>query len=88
MSSEQLLAVELFGIGVLIFLARHISSSEVLTWRQILGKAILNGAASLCAGALVLFIANPPTIALIGVAAFLGSLGSDATVSYISKLRG
>lgn len=85
--SEWILSLELFAVGVFIWLAKYLASEEDLTWRQIVGKSVLNGSASLMAGTLVLFVSNPPTIALIGLSAFLGSLGSEAAVSYIKSFK-
>ena len=88
MNEDLILGIQLFLIGVVIWLAKHISSDSNLSFKQVIGKATLNGCTSLCAGLLVLVISNPPTIALIALSAFFGSIGSEAVLKMLSKRVG
>lgn len=78
------LASFLFCIGVAIFLAKSIATSDQDKWTIILAKAVLNGFTSLFAGA-VLIWASVPTIAVVGLAAILGTLGSEVVIKWIKR---
>lgn len=92
MNEDLILGIELFVLGVIIWLAKHLAnhntSSPTLTYQQMIGKATLNGCTSLLAGLLVLVVSNPPTIALIALSAFFGSIGSEAVLKNLSKRTG
>lgn len=79
--SSFLLTLELFAIGVIIFIAKAIASQDQSKWHIIAAKAVLNGFTSLLAGIALIWF-QIPTIALIGIAAMLGTLGTE----YIIKL--
>lgn len=74
----------LFAIGFAIYLAKSVATSDKDTWYVIGAKAILNGFTSLMAGT-VLMWASVPTIAVIGIAAALGTLGSELVIKYMKR---
>lgn len=74
----------LFAIGFAIYLAKAVATSDQDSWYVILAKAVLNGFTSLFAGAILVW-ASVPTLAVIGIAAILGTLGSEAVVKWIKK---
>jgi len=83
-TGDLYLASILFCIGVAIFLAKSIATSDQDKWTIILAKAVLNGFTSLFAGA-VLIWASVPTIAVVGLAAILGTLGSEVVIKWIKR---
>ena len=73
------LASLLFCLGFVIYLAKSIASGDQDSWSVILAKAVLNGVTSLFAGALLLYTAAP-MLAVVALAAILGTLGSEVVI--------
>lgn len=71
----------LFWIGFAIYLAKSVATQDQDSWYVIGAKAVLNGFTSLMAGA-VLMWASVPTLAVIGLAALFGTLGTEAVCKY------
>jgi hypothetical protein len=71
----------LFAIGVAIYLAKSIATQDQDSWYVIGAKAVLNGFTSLMAGA-VLMWASVPTLAVVGLAALFGTLGTEVVCKY------
>ncbi|MGR3979022.1 hypothetical protein FW754_15425 [Acinetobacter sp. 1207_04] len=78
------LSVFLFGIGFTIYLAKSIATSDQDSWKVIGAKAVLNGFTSLMAGSILIW-ASVPTIAVVGAAAMLGTLGSELVIKYLKR---
>ena len=78
------LSTFLFGIGFTIYLAKSIATSDQESWKVIGAKAVLNGFTSLMAGSILIW-ASVPTIAVVGAAAVLGTLGSELVIKYIKR---
>ena len=74
----------LFGIGFVIYLAKSVATSDQDTWKVIGAKAVLNGMTSLMAGSILIW-ASVPTIAVVGAAAVLGTLGSELVIKYLKR---
>ena len=74
----------LFCIGFAIYLAKSVAISDQDTWYVIGAKAVLNGFTSLFAGAILIW-ASVPTLAVVGLAAILGTLGSELTIKWIKQ---
>lgn len=74
----------LFIIGVIIYLSKSIATQDQDSWYVIGAKAILNGFTSLCAGT-VLMWTTAPTLAVVGLAALFGTLGTEAVCKYFKK---
>lgn len=74
----------LFAIGFVIYLAKAVATSDQDNWYVILAKAILNGFTSLFAGVILVW-ASVPTLAVIGLAAILGTLGSEIVIKYLKR---
>ena len=53
MQEHEKVALQLILMGVVIAMAKMLASSEKLTWRVVLGRAILNGFTTLGAGAVL-----------------------------------
>ena len=70
--------------GFAIYLAKSVAVQNSDSWYVIGAKAILNGFTSLTAGA-VLIWASVPTLAVVGLAAILGTLGTEVVCKYFKK---
>lgn len=80
-SGDIMLTAFLFTIGFAIYLAKSVATQDQDSWKVIGAKAVLNGFTSLMAGA-VLMWASVPTLAVIGLAALFGTLGTEAVCKY------
>jgi hypothetical protein len=74
--------LELTFMGALIGTAKLLVSSEVITVRVALGRAILGSATSLIAGVILVRIPNIDPLALLGAGSALGIVGQQ----YLEKL--
>lgn len=75
---EQIMQLLFFAvIGTTIGLGQLLASSEVLTARIIVGRALSTGGVAMAAGAVLIWIPDVPLIAQFGVAAALASLGTS-----------
>ena len=72
------------GPPLVIYLAKSVATSDQDTWKVIGAKAILNGMTSLMAGSILIW-ASVPTIAVVGAAAVLGTLGSELVIKYLKR---
>ena len=62
----------------------YVATSDQDTWKVIGAKAVLNGMTSLMAGSILIW-ASVPTIAVVGAAAVLGTLGSELVIKYLKR---
>lgn len=75
---EQILQVFLFAlIGVGIGVGQLLASTERLTVRIIIGRALSTGGLAMAAGLVLVWIPDLPMIGQMGVAAALASLGTS-----------
>lgn len=77
MQEHEKVALQLIFMGVVIAMAKLLVSTEKLTWRIVLGRAILNGFTTLGAGGALIWISDLNMLAILGLGAFLGTLGSQ-----------
>lgn len=85
MSPENKLALLLASIGAAVGIGKLLASTEKITARIVVARAIVSGALGLCAAAATLMFPNISTNATIGVACVLSSLGSSAVESAFQK---
>ncbi|WP_418219833.1 holin [Burkholderia vietnamiensis] len=64
-------------MGALIGIAKLLVSSEQITFRVIVGRALLGSATSMVAGVALLQIPNLDPLALLGIGSALGIVGSQ-----------
>lgn len=83
-TGDSILIAFLFCIGFIIYLAKSIATSDQDSWYVIGAKAILNGCTSLMAGSVLLWM-NAPTLAIVGLAALFGTLGSEVVIKWIKQ---
>lgn len=67
----------LLALGAAMGLGKLLVSDEVLTWRLIIGRAILGGGASMIAGVALIQIPDIPPLALLGLGSVLGTVGAQ-----------
>lgn len=74
----------LFCIGFIIYLAKYLATSGQYKWNIIFAKAVLNGMTSLFSGAILIYI-SVPNLAIVALAAILGTLGSEVIIKWIKS---
>lgn len=79
-------ALGFFIVGALISVGQLMASTEVLTLRIVIGRALSSGGLAMAAGAVVVWIPDLPYLAQIGVASLLASLGTSGLERLFSKI--
>lgn len=74
--------------GVIIGIGQLLGSSDKLTTRLILGRALSSAGLSLVAGVSLLQIPDMPLIPLIGLSALISSLGTSALEKFVQQYLG
>lgn len=64
-------------IGLLIGLAKELTNPNPTSYRRIFGRVIATTANTLMAGVFLLYFIQAPMVAILGLGAFLGSLGTE-----------
>ncbi|KVR92124.1 phage holin family protein [Burkholderia vietnamiensis] len=77
MQDHEKTFLELIIMGALIGIAKLLVSSEQITFRVIVGRALLGSATSMVAGVALLQIPNLDPLALLGIGSALGIVGSQ-----------
>ena len=77
MQEHEKVALQLIFMGVIIAMAKLPVSDEKATWRVVVGRSILNGFTTLGAGAVLIWISDLSMLGVLGLGAFLGTLGSQ-----------
>ncbi|RQS69226.1 holin [Burkholderia sp. Bp8963] len=77
MQDHEKTILELIIMGALIGIAKLLVSSEQLTFRVIVGRALMGSATSMVAGIALLQIPNLDPLALLGIGSALGIVGSQ-----------
>ncbi|HDR9033736.1 holin [Burkholderia vietnamiensis] len=77
MQEHEKTFLELIVMGALIGIAKLLVSSEQLTFRVIVGRALMGSATSMVAGIALLQIPNLDPLALLGIGSALGIVGSQ-----------
>lgn len=85
MNPDTKLAVTLATLGAVVGIGKLLASTEKITVRVVLARAIISGALGLCAAAATLMFPGISTNATIGVACVLSSLGTSAVESAFQK---
>lgn len=88
MIGEYALIALLFVIGMIIAIGKILASDEKTSMKVIVGKAILNGCTSLMAGMLLLTLTSASPLVIVGFGAFLGTLGTEASIAWIKSKFG
>lgn len=84
---EQIAQAVLFAIiGVTIGIGQLLASSEVLTWRIVVGRALSSGGIAMGAGAVLVWVPELTLVGQFGVAAALASLGTSGLEKLFQRL--
>ncbi len=75
----------LAGIGAAIGLGQLLLSDEPITWRRVVGRALVTGGLALGAAAALVWIPGLPFPALAGIAAATASLGTSGLERLFQK---
>ncbi len=86
MHDEVKLVGALAGAGLIVGIAKMLTSNEPLTWKQACGRAILSGATGVAAGAIVILIPGVSFVAQVALACILSSLGTSALESLFKRV--
>lgn len=86
MNEDAKLLTALGATGVLIGIAKMLSSEEPLRARQVFGRAVLSGALGVAAGAAVIFIPGISFVAQVALACILASLGVSALETLFARI--
>lgn len=73
-------------VGAMIGMGQLLASTEVLTWRIIIGRALSSAGLGVTAGAILLWYPGIHPVALAGIAALLASLGTSALERMVQKV--
>lgn len=73
-------------LGVLIGLGQVLDSAEKLTWRVVVGRALVSAGLAATAPALLVWFPEMPRMAEFALAAALASLGTSALQSFVRRL--
>lgn len=73
-------------IGALIGLGQLLGSSEPLSRRIVVGRALSTGGMAMAAGAVLVWVPELPLIGKIGVAAALASLGTSGIERLLQRV--
>lgn len=86
---DTLLQAALFAfIGFGMAMAQLLMSNERPAWRIIVGRCLSNAGIAMAAGAVLLVHPEAPLLALVGVAAGLGTLGTAGLERLIQRVLG
>jgi len=86
MPSEIKLAGTLAGVGFVVAFAKMLLEPDPLTWRIVLGRAVLSGVLGVAAGAIVIFVPEVTFMGQVALACILTSLGESALTPILNRL--
>lgn len=78
--------IVLWAIGMLIGLGQLLMGPDELSRRRMVGRAIVSGGIASSAGAVLLWIPDMPSTALLGIAAGLASLGTSGIERLLDRI--
>lgn len=92
MTDDEKLLIKIATIGFMLGIAKLLAGDEAITWRKVLGRAILGTGSSLIAGLVMIPHPNASQIVVVGVAALLGILGHSfiewVVINYLDRKTG
>lgn len=90
MDEHEKTAIQLLIMGAIITIAKLLSGDEKFPFRIILGRCILNAFTTLAAGSILIVSSDLPMLAILGLGAFFGTMGSEfvqVTIKSIIKKK-
>jgi len=88
MPSEIKLAGTLASVGFVVAFAKMLLDPEPLTWRTVVGRAVLSGVLGVAAGAIVIFVPEVTFMGQVALACILTSLGESALTPFLTRITG
>lgn len=89
MTDDEKLLVKIGLIGFMLGIAKLLAGDEAITWRKVIGRALLGTGSSLIAGLVMIPHPNASQLVIVGAAALLGILGHSfiewIVINYIDK---
>ena len=89
MTDDEKLLVKIGLIGFMLGIAKLLAGDEAITWRKVIGRALLGTGSSLIAGLVMIPHPNASQLVVVGAAALLGILGHSfiewIVINYIEK---
>ncbi|TSJ91754.1 holin [Gilliamella apicola] len=89
MTDDEKLLVKIGLIGFMLGIAKLLAGDEAITWRKVIGRALLGTGSSLIAGLVMIPHPNASQLVVVGAAALLGILGHSfiewIVINYIDK---
>ena len=89
MTDDEKLLVKIGLIGFMLGIAKLLAGDEAITWRKVIGRALLGTGSSLIAGLVMIPHPNASQLVVVGAAAVLGILGHSfiewIVINYIDK---
>lgn len=76
----------LASVGVAIGIGQLLASSEILTWRIIVGRALSTGGLGMAAGMVLVWVPELPLLGQMGIAAGAASLGTSGLERMFQRL--
>ena len=83
--SDLLRHMYLWSIGAFIGVGQLLLSDDPLSWRRLVGRALVSGGLATAAGGILLVTGHTPTLGLFGLAAALATLGASALEKAFSR---
>jgi hypothetical protein len=85
MTELKLIAL-IAGIGAILGIGQLLASTDRVTLRLAIGRAIVSGGLGLTAGSLLLLMPEIPLVALVGVSCVVVSLGTSALETLFQRI--
>lgn len=89
MTDDEKLLVKIGLVGFMLGIAKLLAGDEAITWRKVIGRALLGTGSSLIAGLVMIPHPNASQLVVVGAAALLGILGHSfiewIVINYIDK---
>ena len=89
MTDDEKLLIKIGLIGFMLGIAKLLAGDEAITWRKVIGRALLGTGSSLIAGLVMIPHPNASQLVVVGAAALLGILGHSfiewIVINYIDK---
>lgn len=88
MGEHEKAALYLLGVGAALAVGKLLASNEPLTWRLVIGRALVGAIMSLPAGLILLTVPDIHPLALVAVGAGIGIIGEQALEGWLCDKLG
>lgn len=84
--SDLIRHVYMWFIGAAIGVGQVLMCPEPLSWRRIIGRALVAGGLATAAGGILVFAVDTPNLGLFGVAAAISSIGTSTLERWLDRV--